>query len=95
MPLSSSRSYCWPREPGAALLLIALDAYKAMLSYLNAHSLQHFTSYLKADKPIKAVFRRLPPDTASYNITLPLQVLGFYVISVKLGPNATHFGDSE
>jgi hypothetical protein len=57
--------------------------YSAMKSYLEKNDLQYFTFCINPEKPIMAVFRRLPPDTPSEGIPSSLENLGFSVIKER------------
>jgi hypothetical protein len=47
--------------------------YLAMKSYLEKHNLHYFTFSPNSKKPIKAVIRHLPPDTAAEDISNSLE----------------------
>jgi hypothetical protein len=57
--------------------------YKATQNLSGQKGLPFFTFYIKGDKPVKAVIRRLPNNNLSEDITVALQELGYEVVSVK------------
>jgi hypothetical protein len=56
--------------------------YLVIKSYLEKHNLHYFTFFPNSEKPVEAVFDRLPPDTPAEDISNSLENLGFNVISV-------------
>jgi hypothetical protein len=57
--------------------------FSAIRSHFDSNNLQHFTFYLKSQKPIKAVIHHLPPSTPAEGISDVLVNPAFDVISVK------------
>jgi hypothetical protein len=60
-----------------------MAGYSAMKSYLEKNNLLYFTFSTYSEKPIKTVFRHLPPDTPAEDISNSLVDFGLNVIKVR------------
>jgi hypothetical protein len=68
--------------------------FEVVKSHLSTNKLSYFTFSSKSQKPIKAVIRHLPQNTAAEDISDGLVTLGFDVVSAKL-MTTTHGSPSE
>jgi hypothetical protein len=68
---------------GTRITTESMTDYKATQNLLSKKGLPFLTFYTIRDKPVKLVFRSLPSNNSSEDITVALQELGYEVISVK------------
>ena len=68
---------------GTRIVMKEMADFLLTRKFLEASKLPHFTFFPKAEKPIKAVIRHLPPNTPAEDISEGLTTLGFDVVSVK------------
>jgi hypothetical protein len=54
-----------------------------MKYYLEKNNLHYFTFSPNSEKPISAVFRHLPPDTPTEDISSSLEDLSFNIINMR------------
>jgi hypothetical protein len=66
---------------GTRVITKSMADFEAVKSHLSSNYLS--SSFLKSQKPIKAVIPHLPPDTPAEDICEGLVNLGFDVLSVK------------
>jgi hypothetical protein len=75
--------FFWNTASGTQITTKSVADYETIQNLLSQKGLPFFSFYTKGDKPVKAVIRHLPNNTSSEDITVPVQDLGYEVISVK------------
>jgi hypothetical protein len=61
------------KRNGTRIIKKGKEDYSAMKSYMEKTNLHYFTFSSNSEKPMKAVIRRLPPDTPSEKIPNSLE----------------------
>jgi hypothetical protein len=80
--VKESFDFCSTRN-GNRVITRGMADFQSVKSHFDTNNLSYYSFYPKFQKPMKAVIRHLPHNTAAEDISDGLVSLGFDVISVK------------